>query len=139
MEISMKHRAVSLFSVLSSVLVLAVSLAAQTAPAKAVDISGQWTASFETQIGTQTYTYDFVAKDGKLTGKIKGNLAEAAVDVQEGKVAGDTVTFVETFNFQGMDLRIAYSGKIVSADEIKFTRNVMDFASEELVAKRVKK
>jgi hypothetical protein len=41
---------------------LAVSLAAQTAPAKAVDISGQWTSSFETQVGTQTYTYDSTEK-----------------------------------------------------------------------------
>ena len=135
----MKHRLAFAAAVLTSALILATSLAAQTPPAKAIDISGQWTASFDTQVGAQTYTYDFVAKDGKLTGKIKGSLAEAAVDVQEGKVAGDTVTFVENLNFQGMDIRIAYSGKIVSADEIKFTRNVMDFANEELVAKRVKK
>jgi hypothetical protein len=32
----------------------------------------------------------------------------------------------------------AYTGKIVSPDEIKFTRNVAEFATEELVAKRVK-
>ena len=122
-----------------AVLLLVTSLAAQTPPAKSVDISGQWTATFDTQVGAQSYTYDFVAKDGKLTGKIKGSLADAAVDVMEGKVEGDKVSFVENLSFQGMDIRIAYSGTIVSADEIKFTRNVMDFATEELVAKRVKK
>ena len=134
----MKRLVVALLSVLA---ILAVPVAAQTpaAPAKAVDITGQWAASFETQVGTQTYTYDFVAKDGKLTGKIKGSLADAAVDVLEGKVAGDTVTFAENMSFQGMDIRITYTGKIASADEIKFTRNVADFATEELVAKRVKK
>ncbi len=52
---------------------------------------------------------------------------------------GDTVTFVETFNFQGNEIRITYAGKITSEDEIKFTRNVAEFATEELVAKRVKK
>ena len=57
----------------------------------------------------------------------------------EGKVEGDKVSFVENLSFQGMDIRIVDSGTIVSADEIKFTRNVMDFATEELVAKRVKK
>ena len=32
---------------------------------------------------------------------------------------GDTVTFVENLEFQGMTIRIEYTGKIVSADEIK--------------------
>ena len=111
----------------------------QAPPAKAIDITGQWTSSFDTQIGAQTYTYDFVAKDGKLTGKVKGNLAEAPVEITDGTVQGDVVKFVEIFNFQGMDIRISYTGKIKSADEIAFTRNVADFATEELTAKRVKK
>ena len=111
----------------------------QAPPAKAIDITGQWTSSFDTQIGAQTYTYDFVAIDGKLTGKVKGNLAEAPVEITDGTVQGDVVKFVEIFNFQGMDIRISYTGKIKSADEIAFTRNVADFATEELTAKRVKK
>ena len=51
---------------------------------------------------------------------------------------GDTVSFVEMLNFQGTEIRIQYTGKITSADEIKFTRQVADFATEELVATRVK-
>ena len=119
--------------------VFVASLSAQTAQPKVPDISGQWAASFDTQVGTQTYTYDFVVKDGKLTGKAKGSLADTAVDIQEGTVDGAVVKFVETMSFQGMDIRIAYTGTITSADEIKFTRQVADFATEELVAKRVKK
>ena len=41
-------------------------------------------------------------------------------------------------NFQGTAIRIQYTGKITSEDEIKFTRQVADFATEELVATRVK-
>ena len=48
------------------------------------------------------------------------------------------MTFVETLNFQGMVLEISYTGKIVSADQIDFTRQVADIATEKLVAKRVK-
>jgi hypothetical protein len=48
------------------------------------------------------------------------------------------VTFIENLKIEGTDLRIDYKGKIVSADEIKFTRQVGDIATEELVAKRVK-
>jgi len=106
---------------------------------KAVDITGQWTASFDTQIGQQNYTYDFVAKDGKLTGKATSNLSDASIDIQEGTVDGENVKFVENFNFQGNEVRITYTGKITSEDEIKFTRQVAEFATEELVAKRVKK
>ena len=32
------------------------------APIAAADITGKWTASFDTQIGKQEYTYDFVVK-----------------------------------------------------------------------------
>ena len=50
----------------------------------------------------------------------------------------DSGVAVEMLKFQGNDIRIEYTGKIVSADEIKFTRKVADFATEELVAKRSK-
>jgi len=116
--------------------VLAFVLAASARAAMAADITGKWTASFDTQIGQQNYTYEFVVKDGVLTGKAKSENGESAL--QNGKVEGDTVTFVENLNFQGMDIRIEYTGKITSADEIKFTRQVADFATEQLVAKRAK-
>jgi hypothetical protein len=107
-----------------------------SAQVRAADISGTWTASFETQIGQQNYTYDFLVKDTTLTGKMKSNLGEG--EILDGKVEGDKVTFTEIFKFDGMDIRIIYTGKVISADEIKFTRQVADFATEELTAKRVK-
>jgi len=45
---------------------------------------------------------------------------------------------VEMLKFEGMEIRIDYAGKIASADEIRFTRRVGDFATEELVARRQK-
>ena len=117
-------------------MLLAIVLTSSVAFGNAADITGKWTASFDTQIGKQEYVYDFVVKDSALTGKVKSNLGSG--DVLEGKVDGDKVSFVEMLKFQDMDIRITYTGTIVSADEIKFTRNVADFATEELVAKRVK-
>jgi hypothetical protein len=113
-----------------------VLVALAVMPMAAADIAGKWTASFDTQIGKQNYTYDFVVNGTTLTGKIKSDNGES--DVLEGKVEGDKVSFAELLKFQGMDIRITYTGTVVSADEIKFTRNVADFATEELVAKRVK-
>jgi hypothetical protein len=117
-------------------IVLAVVVCGLVSSAQGTDITGKWTASFDTQIGQQNYTYDFVVKDSVLTGKAKSNIGEATI--QDGKVDGDKVTFVEMLKFQDNDIRIDYTGKIVSADEIKFTRKVGDFATEELVAKRAK-
>ena len=117
-------------------LVAAFAGSAMAWPGTAADITGKWTASFDTQIGQQNYTYEFVVKDGVLTGKAKSDNGESAL--QSGKVEGDNVTFVENLQFQGMDIRIEYKGKIASADEIKFTRQVGDFATEQLVAKRAK-
>ena len=117
---------------LMTVVLVVVSMA----PLAAADITGKWTSSFDTQIGKQDYTYDFVMKDSTLTGKMKSNLGES--DVLDGKVDGDKVTFGEILKFEGMEIKITYRGTIVSADEIKFTRQVADFATEELVAKRVK-
>jgi hypothetical protein len=114
----------------------AAAIAVAAASAQTPDITGKWTASFDTQIGQQTYTYDFVVKDAVLTGKAKSNLGEA--EISNGKVDGNKVTFVEMLTFEGMEIRIDYTGTIASADEIKFTRQVGDFATEELVAKRAK-
>ena len=113
-----------------------LALLIAVARAAAGDISGTWKASFDTQIGQQTYTYDFAVKDSVLTGKAKSNLGEA--EISNGKVDGNKVTFVEMLKFEGMEIRIDYTGTIASADEIKFTRQVGDFATEELVAKRAK-
>ncbi|HEY1211066.1 MAG TPA: hypothetical protein VGE85_17000 [Terracidiphilus sp.] len=101
----------------------------------AADFNGKWTAEFDTQIGVQKYTYEFHVDGTTVTGKAINERGETAIT--EGKIDGDTITFVEMLNFNGMDIKITYTGKI-NGDEIKFTRQVGDFATEELTAKRVK-
>ena len=56
----------------------------------AADISGTWKASFETQIGQQNYTYQFVVKDTTLTGKIQSEMGGTS-EILQGKVEGDKV------------------------------------------------
>jgi hypothetical protein len=69
-----------------------------------------------------------------LTGTAKSANGESAI--QDGKVNGNTVSFVEKFTYQGMPLTITYTGEVVSANEIHFKRDVAGIAMEELVAKR---
>ena len=102
----------------------------------AADITGKWAAAFDTQIGEQKYTYTFQVKGSELTGTAASEIATTAI--RNGKVDGDSVTFVEPLDFMGMVLEITYTGKIVSDDQIDFTRKVADIATEKLVAKRVK-
>jgi non-heme chloroperoxidase len=113
------------------VLCLTAALA-MGAAAFGADISGSWTATFETQVGTQNYTYMFKVEGNKLTGTAKSNLGESTVDT--GTVNGDDVSFVEHLTYQGMPLDIVYKGKI-SGNEIMFTRTIMGIA-EQLVAVR---
>jgi hypothetical protein len=107
--------------------------------ALAADVTGKWTAEFDTQVGPQKYVFDLKAEGGKVTGKASfermGQKGEA--ELKDGKLAGDDISFVEMLDFQGQAIAITYTGK-VAGDEIKFTRTVGDFAKEELVAKRVK-
>ena len=101
----------------------------------AADISGTWTAKFETQIGVQNYTYTFKVDGNKLTGKVKSEYSDG--EIAEGKIDGDDISFVENLSFEGMPLQIVYKGKI-SGDEIKLTRVVAEAFTEEAVAKRAK-
>ena len=102
----------------------------------AADIGGKWKATIETPMGSIEYTYDFVVKEAALTGKIQSSFGSS--DVLDGKIDGDKITFAETFKIEGMEVRITYSGQVASADEIKFTRQVGDFATETFVARRAK-
>jgi len=100
------------------------------------NISGTFTTTFDTAVGVQNYTYTFVAKDAQLTGKAKS--ANGDVAIEDGKIDGSKITFVENMPYQGQTLRVAYVGTIVSADEIAFKRDVGGFVTEEFVAKRSK-
>jgi hypothetical protein len=106
-----------------------------TAPASAAGVAGKWTASIDTQIGVQEYTYTFNLEGTKLTGTAKSQFGET--QITEGAVNGDEISFVENLNFQGEPLRIVYKGKI-AGDEIKFNRKVGEVASEDFTAKRAK-
>ena len=113
----------------------AVAPTAAIAAAPTADINGTWTTSFDSQVGQQTYTYNFTVADGKLTGHSKSNLGESDLT---GTVAGDKVTFVENLKYQDQTLAITYTGQIVSADEIHFKRDVAGQGGEEFTAKRQK-
>ena len=124
----MHHRVPALVALL--VVILAASV-------HAADLAGTWTAKFVTEVGDQDYTFSFNSNAGQLTGTAKSTLL-GETKLSELKVDGDKVSFVETATFQDMPLRITYAGTFSSADEIKFTRVVVEGTAEQAVAKRSK-
>ena len=102
----------------------------------AADVTGKWKADIDTQIGVQNYTYDFKVDGKKLTGKAANQSSSS--EISEGSVDGNTIRFVENFEYQGMTIRIEYAGKFDGTDTIQFSRKVAEFAVEDFPAKRVK-
>jgi opacity protein-like surface antigen len=118
---------------------LAVGLVLGALPALAADVAGKWTAEFDTQVGLQKYTYDLKVEGEKVTGKAfferMGQKGEA--DLLEGTLKGDQISFVEMLDFQGNSIRITYTGT-VKGDEMALTRQVGEFATEQIVVRRAK-
>ena len=101
----------------------------------AADLTGQWKATFDTQIGEQHYTYTFKVDGEKLTGTAQND--RGTTDITNGTIKGDQISFDESLDFNGQTIPIKYTGT-VSGDTIKLHRKVGDFAEEDLVANRVK-
>jgi hypothetical protein len=101
-------------------------------------VTGTWKADFDTQRGLQQYTFTLRQDGATLTGKatVDTNGERREVDFRDGKVEGDTVTFVETLRLGDNEIAITFTGK-VSSEEIRFTRQVGNFGSSEATAKRV--
>jgi hypothetical protein len=108
-------------------------------PALSADISGKWATVIKTQIGEMNYTFDFKVEGEKLTGKAVMSMGNESSEsaLTEGSVKGDAISFVETLKVQGQELKCEYKGKI-SGDEIRGSRQVGNYGSEEFVAKRAK-
>ena len=107
------------------------------AAVRAADPSGRWAATFMTQVGEQVYTYEFIVKGTTLTGTAKGSLTGEG-KISDGKITGDTFTFVENTTYMGMPLAFNYTGKMTSGDQIELSRTLMEFEAEKATAKRVK-
>jgi hypothetical protein len=124
---------------LSILLVIMMTNALFPSTTMAIDVTGTWKADIETQVGKFKYTYILKQEGTQITGKILSELAGEKLEtvVLEGKLNGDTIEFVEMTKFQDMDLKISYKGK-VTGDEISFTRQVGEYATEVFIAKRGK-
>jgi hypothetical protein len=113
-------------------LLLAVAM-----PAAAGDLLGRWTAEFDTPIGVQKYVYEFKKSGDALGGEatFERSIGNGTVQLKNVKVDGDKVSFEEPLSVDGNELTITYSGTL-TGDELKLSRTVGEFGTEQLTAKR---
>jgi hypothetical protein len=104
--------------------------------ALAADFNGKWNAQVQGRNGTQTLVFDFHIDGSTLTGKI--TTPRGDMDISNGKVDGDTITFDQVLNFNGNSFTISYTGK-ANGDTIEFTRQfgvAGDRPPQQFTAKR---
>ena len=94
-----------------------------TVPAFAADATGNWTAEMKGRNGETRETKFDLKQDGStLTGKMIGPQGRE-MEISNGKVDGDTLSFDTKVEMQGESRTISYTGTI-SGDEIKMKRNM---------------
>src|SRR5579883_2052535 len=92
----------------------------------AAGVAGKWQAEFDSPVGVQKYVYEFKVDGETLTGTATGEREgrrRDPVNVKEGKVKGDDISFIETITIMDMEVPVKYTGKIVG-DEIRLKREV---------------
>ena len=106
-----------------------------TATAFAADVTGTWTGDMVTPDGSSFHILFTFKQDGaKLTGTVTGPQGDP-VEITEGKIDGDKLSF--TVNVNGMVIK--HEG-VVSGDVIKLTTKTDqgDFPGGEMKLTRVK-
>jgi len=105
---------------IAAVICLAFAMSARAAD----DVQGKWTAKVAGQgQGESAITFVFKVVGETLTGTLNNSQQPGDVELKEGKVSGDQITFSLTRNIGGTDMKVVWKGKLVGS-EIKFTRTV---------------
>ena len=103
--------------------------------ALATDVSGKWLAQAPGRDGqTHEVTFNFKVDGDTLTGTV--TTPRGDVEISDGKVSGNEISFTQTMQFGGNEVKLIYKGTL-SGDEIKFTRTREGSErSQEFTAKR---
>ncbi len=89
---------------------------------RAAEVDGKWEAAIDGPQGSMVLTFDLKADGEALTGTV-GNEMMGESEIQEGKISGDQVEFVQVMQRGNFQMRFTYAGK-VSGDEMELTRTM---------------
>ena len=119
-------------------LVVAAFTLADAGVVRAEDsVAGKWQAQFDSQIGTQKYTYEFKLDGTNLTGRAIGERDTGTNDVAVAglKFDNNKISFSEPLKVQDNDVTVEYSG-VLTNGELHLHRKVGDIAEYDIVATR---
>lgn len=98
--------------------------AAPTTVPAAPEISGIWKGDFEFNGNSMPVTFNLQSTGAAITGNV-GGMGAAPIEIHDGKIDGNTVTFSINTDYQGQTYTLNYTGKI-SPGQIDFTFGTSD-------------
>ena len=113
-----------------------MGLVLAAAIAFAADINGTWNGVITVTGNEVPVSWTFKADGDKLTGGVS-QAGGPEIPLKNGKIEGDSFTFLLSLEFQGQPIDINYKGVVVSETEIKLTGETMG-QTFEYVVKKVK-
>lgn len=100
-----------------------LAVAASSRRLRAAGVDGKWEASTESPAGSMTTTFDLKSDGDKLSGVVSNEMMGES-DIQDGKISGDKVSFVQVMKRGEREIRFKYEGAI-SGDEMELTRSMV--------------
>jgi hypothetical protein len=99
---------------------VAAAVAILAVVVQAADVTGKWTGQVPARDGaTREATFTLKQDGEKLTGTMTG--PQSDIELKDGAVKGDDVSFNVELSFGGNSVKFAYKGK-VAGDVMKLTR-----------------
>lgn len=89
----------------------------------AADVGGKWIAQAPSGQGTSEITLVFKVDGTTLTGTLDNSQMPGAIEIKDGKVQDDTVSFHVLRAFGESEVKVVWKGN-VAGDEIRFTRGI---------------
>jgi hypothetical protein len=104
-----------------AIVLFAVALFGVTS-ASAQSVAGRWTAKAPGAQGESDITLVLKVDGSTVTGTLNNSQVPGDVEIKEGKVTGDEVSFSLMRTIGQQEMKVLWKGK-VAGDEIKFTRS----------------
>lgn len=119
-----------------TLLTCAILLVLTGTAAWAADVTGVWTGNISGPNGDFALTYTFKQDGQKLTGSVTG--PTDPIDIQEGKVEGDKISFSLQVDMGGSVVKFTSKGTIKGDEIVLTTTNDagMDLAGEMTIKKQ---
>jgi len=110
-----------------------ISATALSAQAAALNLAGEWNASYNTPGGARAFKVVLAVDGAKLTGTVKRETGDSPL---EGTVKGDSVTFTYSIKYGDNMLPMTVSAKVVG-DAMKGSVDIAGQMQEAFEAKKI--